>query len=186
MLFCLPLMTGTKLLIVVLRYVPSFLTKLRQLNINEFLLKWIVDYLTGRSQCIGVEGTTSLPQTVLSGVSQGSVLGPLLYIDGLTNVLSNSSMSLYADDLLLYRTIQSLSDYQTIQAEVDALSECMLVTRRQWHRKDFLIGGGGGGAQFETTYYRVVSNLYNLGGACPRCPPSPLPPPPPQSWFLRL
>ena len=113
------------------------------------MLKWIVDYLTDRSQCIGVEGATSLPQTVLSGVPQGSVLGPLLFIihiDGLTNALSNSSMSMYADDLLLYRTIQSPSDYQTLQAEIDALSDwisahklqlncdkckCMLVTRKR-------------------------------------------------------
>ena len=80
----------------------SLIAKLRQLNTNKFLLKWIVDYLTDRTQCIGVEGATSLSQPVLSGVPQGSVLGPLLfiiYIDGLTNALSNSSMSLYADDL---------------------------------------------------------------------------------------
>ena len=104
----------------------SLIAKLRQLNINEFLLKWIVDYLTDRSQCIGVEDSTSLSQPVLSGVPQGSVLGPLLfiiYIDGLTNALSNSSMSLYADDLLLYRTIQSPSDYQALQAEIDVLSD---------------------------------------------------------------
>lgn len=57
-------------------------------------------------QRIGVEGATSLSQLVLLGVPQGSVLGPLLlYIDGLTNALSNSSMSLYADDLLLSKTI---------------------------------------------------------------------------------
>ena len=63
-----------------------------------------------------------------------------------TNALSNSSMSLYADDLLLYRTIQSPSDYQTLQAEINALSDwisahklqlncdkckCMLVTRKR-------------------------------------------------------
>ena len=104
----------------------SLIAELRQLNINEFLLKWIVDYLTDRSQCIGVEGSTSLSQPVLSGVPQGSVLGPLLFIihiDGLTNALSNSSMSLYADDLLLYRTIQSPSDYQTLQAEIDVTSD---------------------------------------------------------------
>ena len=137
MLFCQPLMTGTKLLTVVLKYVPSFLTFRKhltvclialllqnwgQLNINKFLLKWIVDYLTDRTQCIGVEGATSPSKPVLSGVPQGSVLGPLLfiiYIDGLTNTLSNSSMSLYADDLLLYRTIQSPTDYQTLQAELN-------------------------------------------------------------------
>ena len=92
---------------------------------------------------------TSLSQPLLSGVPQGSVLGPLLfiaYIAGLTNALSNSSMSLYADDLLLYRTIQSPSDNQTLQAEIDVLSnwisahklqlncdkcKCMLVTRKR-------------------------------------------------------
>ena len=109
----------------------------------------MVDYQTDRSQCIGVEDTTSLSQPVLSGVPQGSVLGPLLFIiynDDLTNALSNSSMSLYANDLLSYRTIQSPSDYQTLQAEIDALSDwisaeklylncdkckCVLVTRKR-------------------------------------------------------
>ena len=127
----------------------SLIAKLRQLNINEFLHKWIVDYLTDRTQCIGVEGATFLSQPVLSGVPQGSVLGPLLfiiYIDGLTNALSNSSMSLYADDLLSYRTIQSPTDYQTLQAEIDSLSnwisshklqlncdkcKCMFVTHKR-------------------------------------------------------
>jgi len=56
----------------------SLVAKLRQLNISDFLLKWIVDYLTDRSQCVGVEGATSPPPPVLSGVPQGSVLG-LLY-----------------------------------------------------------------------------------------------------------
>ena len=90
------------------------------------LLKWMVDYQTDRSQCIGVEGTTSLSQPVFSSVPQGSVLGSLLFIiynDDLTNALSNRGMSPYADDLLLYRTIQSPSDYQTLQAEIEALSD---------------------------------------------------------------
>ena len=87
----------------------SLIEKLRHLNINVYVLRWITDFLTERRQCVGVEGATSLPLPVLSGVPQGSVLGPLLfiiYIDGLTNVLSNSSISLYADDLLLYRPIR--------------------------------------------------------------------------------
>ena len=51
----------------------AFDSKLRQLSINDFLLKWIVDYLTDRTQHTGVEGATSLSQSVLSGVPQGSV-----------------------------------------------------------------------------------------------------------------
>jgi len=54
------------------------------------------------------------------------VLGLLLfiiYIDGLTDVLSNRSMRLYANALLLYRPIHSPTDYQALQADIDALSD---------------------------------------------------------------
>jgi len=68
----------------------------------------------------------SLPLPDLSGVPQGSVLGPLLiiiYIDGLTNVLSNCNMCLYADNLLLHRPICSPTDYQALQTDIDALPD---------------------------------------------------------------
>lgn len=87
---------------------------MRQLDVNVYALRWITD-LMDESQCVGVEGATSLPLPVLLGVPQGLVLGSLLfliYIDGFTNVLSNGSISQYGNDLLLYRPIHSPSDYQ--------------------------------------------------------------------------
>lgn len=97
------------------------IAKLSQLNINDFLLidKWIIDYLTDRSQCVAVIGATSPPLQVLSGVPHGSVHAPLLfiiYIGCLTDVMSNTSMSLYADNLL-YWPINSSSDYLALQAK---------------------------------------------------------------------
>ena len=91
----------------------------------------------------------TIPHQVLTNIRPRHVLGPLLfiiYIDDLTDVLSNCSMRLYADDLLLYRPIHSPTDYQALQADIDALfvwisahklqfncdkCNCMLVSRKR-------------------------------------------------------
>ena len=66
-------------------------------------MHWIANYLTNRIQRVVVEGETSDDALVLSGVPQGSVIGPLLfliYVDRVTSI-SSSASSLYADDLML-------------------------------------------------------------------------------------
>ena len=94
------------------------LNKLTDLRVDKHLLTWIQSYLTNRSQVVAVGGAQSHSVPVISGVPQGSVLGPLLflvYINDVTTVVSTpSKLSLFADDMSLYRTISSPADYTVL------------------------------------------------------------------------
>ena len=99
------------------------LQRLTSLNLNRFLIQWIADYLTSRTQQVVVEGETSSMENVLSGVPQGSVLGPLLfliYVDGIGSIqlTTGSLRAMFADDLLLYKSIADQSDFLAVQEDI--------------------------------------------------------------------
>ena len=96
------------------------------LNLCPHILQWIHSYLSDRSQVVAIGGELSSVKKVVSGVPQGSVLGPLLftiYINDVVNQISpSSSISLYADDIALYRSIRSPADYVILQADITAIA----------------------------------------------------------------
>ena len=76
-------------------------------------------FFHNRTQFVVVSGTHSTTTPVPSGVPQGSVLGPtlfLLFIIDITQVI-NSRLRLFADDAVLYKTINSLHDHQVLQED---------------------------------------------------------------------
>ena len=78
------------------------LHKLEYYGIKESTHKWINSWLSGRSQQVVLDGQASDPVPVLSGVPQGSVLGPVLFLNLINDLLDNirSSVRLFADDCI--------------------------------------------------------------------------------------
>ena len=98
--------------------------KLKYDGIEGKILDWINSSLSNRMQKVVLEGSISENVSVTSGVPQGSVLGPvlfLLYINDLPNSLT-SKVRLFADDAIVYSEINSISDSQILQQDLDKLT----------------------------------------------------------------
>ena len=97
-----------------------------QYNIDGALLKFFTDYLRSRKQRVILDNVISESVDVLSGVPQGSILGPLLFVlfinDIYANIDNDSNIALFADDTKIWRDINSESDCETLQNDINMLS----------------------------------------------------------------
>ena len=91
--------------------------QLSKYGITENILNWIKDYLKNRTQKVRVNGAYSKTSPVLSGVPQGSVLGPALFLIFVADVadIVQNFISLYADDSKLFSYLLDSNDHQYTQ-----------------------------------------------------------------------
>ena len=99
------------------------LHKIEGYGISGELHRWVAAFLQDRSQTVQVNGCRSLSQQVLSGVPQGSVLGPTLFVIYINDLPSSVSgkVKLYADDAKLYHTVNSQTGALELQQDLEAL-----------------------------------------------------------------
>ena len=116
----------------------------RLLNVLKYycipskIVDWIESFLTNRKQRVIVNGTPSSWHDVMSGVPQGSVLGPILfaiYMNTLIEVVKYSHLFLSANDNKLFKIIQTEQDSSLLQYDIDSMYNWILNSLLLFHPK---------------------------------------------------
>ena len=101
------------------------LGKLEAYGIGGGIFNWIKGFLQGRTQQVVVNGSMSATAPVLSGIPQGTVLGPVLFVIYINDLLDNitSEGLMFADDTKLFRLITSREDALALQSDLQTLEQ---------------------------------------------------------------
>ena len=96
-----------------------------QYNIDGALLKFFTEYLHNRKQHVILDNVISESVDVLSGIPQGSILCPLLFVlfinDIYENINKDTNIALFADDTKVWRYIKSEADCEILQKDINTL-----------------------------------------------------------------
>ena len=138
------------------------LRKIKHLGISGNIGKWIYSFLTGRTQCVIVNGMRSDVSEVKSGVPQGSVLGPLLFLILLGDIdksVSSAFVSSFADDTRVGHRIKTAEDINSLQEDLKAIYQWSADNNMKFNSEKFeCIRYGKRRDIHETTVYLSDTN----------------------------
>ena len=141
----------------------TLLVKLASYGIANDLLAFIKDFLTDRMQHVVVDRKISSISNVLSGVPQGSALGPILfilYINDVVDSLHTSIISkLFADELKIYSVLNIINDANAILSPFDTNKQWALIWQLQINEsKSNLLFIGRTASSFNNAYFASDNN----------------------------
>ena len=101
------------------------ISKLNSLNISKEVVNWIEAFISNRRQKVAVNGKESNWHDVTSGIPQGTVLGPLLFVLYINDLpdLTQSDTFLFADDIKIFRSIINTNDQDILQQDITTIEQ---------------------------------------------------------------
>lgn len=138
----------------------KLLLKLEHYGIDGFIVNWIASWLKERKQIVVVDGDMSDEALVTSGVPQGSVLGPLLFIIFINDITESckNNIRLFADDALLFGPALTNKQISAIQDDLDSLFDWSVKWQMEFNPKKCEV------INFSCPSMALTSYNYHLNG----------------------
>ena len=134
----------------------ELLIKLWNMGVTGSIWRWFGSYLSDRTQCVSVNNCLSSHLPVISGVPQGSILGPLLFLVYINDLPSSitSQVLIFADDTKCFRQITTTSDIQLFQGDLDSLLNWSLNNHLSFNISKFVF----------MSFHRKLDSQYSING----------------------
>ena len=113
---------------------------MKEKGIGGNLGKWVHSYLSQRTQTVIANNHMSKEVQVLSGVPQGSVIGPILFlllIDDISDIKMSSSLGIFADDTRVTKVINDLKDTESLQDDLNDLYDWAISNNMEFNGLKF-------------------------------------------------